>query len=90
MPEDPRQISSPTGHAGVGPAINPASLSVEEMARLLSAAGGRRVTPEQVQADVDAGAPVGPGGRLHLVHYAAWLNAPLREQEDADVGARND
>lgn len=55
------------------PAVNPASLSVEEMARLLSAAGGRKVTPEQVQADIDAGAPVLPGGKINLIHYAAWL-----------------
>jgi hypothetical protein len=53
--------------------VNPLSLSVEELARMLSGAGGRKVTPEQVQADIDAGAPVGPGGRINLVHYAAWL-----------------
>ena len=53
--------------------VNPLSLTIEEMARLLSAAGARRVTPEQVQADVDAGAPGGAGGRMNLVHYAAWL-----------------
>jgi hypothetical protein len=53
--------------------VNPAALSVEQMARLLSAAGGRQVTPAQVQADIDAGAPVLPGGRINLVHYTAWL-----------------
>ncbi len=53
--------------------INPLALTLEEVARLLSAAGGRKVTPEQVQADIDAGAPVLPGGRVNLVHYAAWL-----------------
>ena len=53
--------------------INPLSLSVEEVARMLAAGGGRRVTPEQVQADIDAGAPVGRDGRINLVHYAAWL-----------------
>ncbi len=53
--------------------MNPLSLTLEEVARLLSAAGGRKVTPEQVQADIDAGAPVGAGGRINLVHYAAWL-----------------
>jgi hypothetical protein len=26
-----------------------------------------------VQADIDAGAPALPGGRVNLVHYAAWL-----------------
>ena len=53
--------------------VNPLALTLEEVARLLSAAGGRKVTPEQVQADIDAGAPVGAGGRVNLVHYAAWL-----------------
>jgi hypothetical protein len=53
--------------------VNPLSLSVEETARILSASGGRKVTPEQVQADVDAGAPIGPGGRINLIHYGAWL-----------------
>ena len=53
--------------------INPLALTVEEMARMLSAGGGRRVTPEQVQADLDAGAPAGRDGRINLVHYAAWL-----------------
>lgn len=53
--------------------LNPASLSIEDMSRLLSASGGRKITPEQVQADIDAGAPVGAGGRMSLVQYAAWL-----------------
>lgn len=53
--------------------VNPLSLTLEEVARLLSAAGGRRVTPEQVQADLDAGAPVGPDRKINLVHYVAWL-----------------
>lgn len=53
--------------------VNPLSLTVEELARLLSAAGGRKVGPEQVQSDIDAGAPALPGGRVNLVHYAAWL-----------------
>ena len=37
--------------------LNPAALSVDELARLLSAAGSRLVTPEQIQADIEAGAP---------------------------------
>lgn len=64
--------------------VNPLSLSIEEAARLLSAAGGPglpggpggRVTVEQLRADIDAGAPVGRDGRINLVHYVAWL---LRE-----------
>jgi len=53
--------------------VNPLSLSIDEIARMLSAGGGRRVTAEQVQADLDAGAPVGRDGRVNLVHYTAWL-----------------
>lgn len=37
--------------------MNPLALTLEEVARLLSAAGGRKVTPEQAQADIDTGAP---------------------------------
>ena len=55
------------------PGVNPASLSVEDMSRLLSGAGGRKVTVAVVRDDIDAGAPVGTDGRMNLVHYAAWL-----------------
>ncbi len=66
MPDSPRQepLSSP---------INPLSLNIEQTARMLSAGGGKRVMPAEVQADIEAGAPVGPGGRINLVHYTAWL-----------------
>jgi len=77
MAEESRKIpASPAApqRAGAGqPAVNPMALSVEEVSRLLSAAGGKRITVEHVQADLDAGAPVGPDGRINLVHYAAWL-----------------
>jgi hypothetical protein len=43
---------------------------------MLSAVGGKKITPEALQADIDAGAPVGAGGKLNLVHFTAWL---LRE-----------
>ena len=56
--------------------VNPLALSVEELAKMLSAVGGKKVTVEDVQADIDAGAPVGAGGKVNLVHYTAWL---LRE-----------
>ena len=55
------------------PRVNPAALSVEELARLLSVAGGKQVTTEQIQADIDAGAPVNATGTLNLVHVTAWL-----------------
>jgi len=61
-----------------GNRLDPAALTLADAARVLSAAAGRRVTVEQLQADVDAGAPVSPDGRINLVHYAAWL---VREVE---------
>lgn len=53
--------------------VNPMALSIDEVARLLSGGGGKRVTVEQVQADLDNGAPVGRDGRINLIHYSAWL-----------------
>ena len=53
--------------------INLNALSIEELAQVISAAGKKKVTAEQVQADVDAGAPCGQDGRIDLLRYAAWL-----------------
>ena len=72
-------ILSPPGP--VHTQVNPHSMSIVEMARMLSAAGGKRVTTEEVQADIDEGAPVGTGGRLNLVQYTAWL---LRKVQSGD------
>jgi hypothetical protein len=55
------------------PRANPAALGVADAARLLSAAGGQLVTPEQIQADIDAGAPTNADGTINLVNYCAWL-----------------
>ena len=49
------------------------ALTVAQIAKLLSAAGGRRITEEMIQADIDAAAPVNPDGTVNLVHYTAWL-----------------
>ena len=49
------------------------ALTVTQMAKVLSAAGGRKVTEEMVRGDIDAGAPVNPDGTINLVHYTAWL-----------------
>jgi len=53
--------------------MNPMALAVPDAARMLSAAGVRPVTPEQILADIDAGAPANADGTINLVHYAAWL-----------------
>ncbi|RMF84295.1 MAG: hypothetical protein D6744_03305, partial [Planctomycetota bacterium] len=53
--------------------MNPMALTTVDAARLLSAAGGQRVTVEMLEADIAAGAPTNPDGTINLVHYAAWL-----------------
>jgi hypothetical protein len=63
------------------------ALTVEQVARLLSAAGERRLTEEMVRADLDAGAPANADGTIHLVHYAAWLaRQAAGGQEGRDAG----
>ena len=57
------------------------ALTVAQAAKVLSTAGGRRITEEMVRADIDAGAPVNPDGTMNLVHYAAWL---VREVSGGD------
>jgi len=49
------------------------SLTIGQTAKVLSAAGGRRITEEMLRADIDAGAPVNQDGSINLIHYAAWL-----------------
>lgn len=53
--------------------LNPAALPLANAARLLSAAGGQRITVDMLEADQVVGAPVNADGTLNLVHYAAWL-----------------
>ena len=53
--------------------LNPAALPLANAARLLSAAGGQRITVDMLEADQATGAPVNADGSLNLVHYAAWL-----------------
>ena len=53
--------------------VNPVSLTVADMARILSACGPKPVTIEQLQSDIAAGAPTNADGSMNLVHFAAWL-----------------
>lgn len=63
-------------------ALNPTALPVSDAARLLSAAGGHQVTPEQIRADIDAGAPTNDDGTINLMHYAAWLVREMSSRGD--------
>ena len=55
--------------------LNPAALPLADAAKVLSGAGGGRVTVEMLQEDVAAGAPTNADGTINLLNYAAWLNA---------------
>jgi hypothetical protein len=53
--------------------LNPAALTVEQAARVLSAAGRTSVSVEMLREDIAAGAPTNADGTMNLVFYAAWL-----------------
>ena len=55
------------------PQLNPSALSVDQVAQVLSTAGGRPVTIAMVESDLVAGAPRNANGTINLVMYAAWL-----------------
>ncbi len=53
--------------------VDPTRLSVEQAAKLLSAAYRERIDAEKIRLDLENGAPVNAGGTINLVNYAAWL-----------------
>ena len=63
--------------AGPAGPLTPTALTPDALARLLSAAGGKAVTIDMIQEAVDAGAPVGVGGRINMVEFMAWLEREL-------------
>jgi hypothetical protein len=64
-----------------GPSSTPTmtALPVATLADILRRAGARHASPEVIQADLDAGAPVNDDGTINLIEYAAWL---VREAAD--------
>ena len=53
--------------------IDPNRLSVEQAAKLLSAAAKIRISEEQIADDLASGAPQNKDGTISLVAYAAWM-----------------
>jgi hypothetical protein len=53
--------------------LNPSALTIEQVAQVLSAAGGRAISVTMVANDIAAGAPTNANGTINLVMYAAWL-----------------
>jgi hypothetical protein len=55
--------------------VNPAALAVEDAARALG------LSVDAVRQDIAEGAPTNADGSVNLVHYAAWLNMRLKEND---------
>ena len=52
--------------------VDPTRLSIEQAAKLLSAAYRERIDALKIQDDIDSGAPTNSDGTINLVSYAAW------------------
>ena len=68
---DSSRIAAPPETDGAARAVNPAALSVKQVARMLG------IPAQKVREHVEAGAPTGPQGTVNLVHYVAWMNREL-------------
>ncbi|MEO1584402.1 MAG: hypothetical protein AAFR96_07515 [Planctomycetota bacterium] len=68
--------------SGGKPGLNPAALRIEDTATVLSRMGGKPVTADMLQTDIDAGAPTNADGSINLVHYAAWLVKEMSARAD--------
>jgi hypothetical protein len=53
--------------------IDPARLTIEQAARLLTNAYRQQVPAAHVEGDIESGAPTNADGTINLVHYTAWL-----------------
>ena len=55
--------------------MNPAALAVEDAARALG------LPVDAIRQDIAQGAPTNADGSVNLVHYAAWLNMRLKDND---------
>ena len=68
--------------AGGSGHLDPTALSVEDLARVLTAAGWKPITVAMIRADIDDGAPVNSDGTINLVTYGAWLVREMATHAD--------
>jgi hypothetical protein len=73
--------SNAEGRQGGGAGLNPQALSLEQLARILTASGWKPVSVDMLRDDIDDGAPLNADGTVSLVNYVAWL---VRELSRAD------
>lgn len=66
-------MPEPNAEGRPGTQLSPQALRLVDLARILSASGGRPVTIEMLEMDIEDGAPTNPDGTINLVNYAAWL-----------------
>jgi len=52
---------------------NPMALPKSALVRALQVAGSRTISLEQVEADIQAGAPMNDDGSMNILAYAAWI-----------------
>lgn len=52
--------------------VDPTRLSVEQAAKLLSAAYRERIDVRTIEEDLQSGAPMNEDRTINLVHYSAW------------------
>ena len=71
-------VDTPPGQTGVPGAVNPAALTIAQLARMLA------VPEETIRRHVAAGAPASADGHVNLVHYAAWLNKEMASSGEND------
>lgn len=49
------------------------SIQKDELIRVLTRSGSRTATPERLEEDIAAGAPVNEDGTINMIAYAAWI-----------------
>lgn len=62
-------------HQGEKAVLDPARLTLAEIARLL------QLNQETLERHLAEGVPRNPDGTINLVHYGAWLNAKMGEED---------
>ncbi len=61
-----------------GKKLDPTALASDDAATMLSKVFGQKISPDNIRADIDSGAPTNANGTVNLVHYAAWLLGEMK------------
>ena len=56
------------------------ALTVDQTAKILSAAGGKRISEQMIREAIEAGAPFLPDGRINLIEFTAWLEKDINNR----------